>query len=127
MREGSNRTVGWKLGAVASAGGLSGTLTLSGPDTTALAVRTIELSDSGLTFEIGPYRDPEANTEVITRFEGRLSGDSLSGTFVMLPTKGGGVVPDMSVEQWHNAVSRPNPGSEPIRGSFVAVRKAPGP
>lgn len=120
---GSEGGATWRLALAAAAGKATGVLSFAGPDTSALAVRTIELSDSGIVFEIGPYRDPQPNAEVITRFEGRVSGDSLAGTFVMLPTKGGGVVPDMSVEQWHNAVARPAPGSEPIRGKFTAVRR----
>lgn len=125
--EGSSSGATWKFAAAATGGALTGTLAYAGPDSTPIPVRTVVLSDTAIVFEIGPYRDPVPNTEVITRFEGRVSGDSLAGTFVMLPTKGGGVVPDMSVEQWHNAVSRPNPGSEPIRGTFAAVRRPPGP
>jgi hypothetical protein len=108
-------------------GALSGMLAFTGLSTPPVAVRTIELTDSTIVFEIGPYQSPTANTEVITRSEGHLAGDSLWGNFVMLPTAGGGVVPDMSTAQWKNAETAPNPGSEPIRGTFATKRKAAAP
>lgn len=102
---------------------LSGTLTFTGLGTPAIVVRTIELSDSTIVFEIGPYQGPGATTEAITRFEGRLTGDSLWGSYVTLPTVGGGIVPDMTTAQWKNAETHPAPGSEPMRGTFAAARK----
>ena len=107
-----------------SQGTLSGTVAFTGLGTPAIPVRTIAVSESTLVIEFGPYQSPTANTEVITRSEGRLAGDSLVGTYVALPTAGGGVVPDMSVAQWNNAETHPAPGSEPIRGTITA-RKRP--
>jgi hypothetical protein len=106
-----------------SQGTLAGTLTFTGLGTPAIPVRPIAVSESTLVIEFGPYQSPTANVEVITRSEGRLAGDSLVGTYVALPTAGGGVVPDMSVAQWSNAETHPAPGSEPIRGTFAAARK----
>jgi hypothetical protein len=105
-------------------GTLSGMLAFTGLSTPPIAMRTIELTDSTIVFEIGPYQSPTANTEVITRSEGHLAGDSLWGNYVMLPTAGGGVVPDMSTAQWKNAEMQPAPGNEPIRGTFATRRKA---
>jgi len=128
VQTGMDSGVTWTSQITATdAGTVSGTLAFTGLGMPPVEVRTIELSDSMIVFEMGPYESPTAKAEVITRSEGRVSGDSLWGTFVMLPTRGGGVVPDMSVAQWNNAVMRPNPGSEPIRGTFVATRKPPAP
>jgi len=128
VQAGSDSGVTWTSQLTATAAGaVAGTLAFTGLGTPPIDVRTIELSDSIIVFEIGPYQSPTAKAQVITRSEGQVSGDSLRGTFVMLPTQGGGVVPDMSVAQWHNAETRPNPGSEPIRGTFVATRKPPAP
>lgn len=107
-----------------SQGTLSGTLAFTGTGMPAIPVRPVAVSESTLVIEFGPYQSPTANAEVITRSEGRLVGDSLVGTYVALPTAGGGVVPDMSVAQWSNAETHPAPGSEPIRGTYTA-RKRP--
>lgn len=108
-------------------GTLSGSLTFSGLGAPALALRPVEMSDSTIVFEIGPYQVPGTTTEAITRFEGRLAGDSLWGSYVTLPTVGGGVVPDMSTAQWKNAETHPAPGSEPMRGTFAVGRKRAAP
>ena len=128
VQAGSDSGVTWTSQMTATATGtVTGTLAFTGLATPPIEMRTIELSDSIIVFEMGPYESPTAKAQVITRSEGRVSGDSLWGIFVMLPTEGGAVVPDMSVAQWHNAETRPNPGSEPIRGTFVATRKPPAP
>ena len=113
--------------AAGAEGTLSGTLTFAGPGAAAIVLRPEEMSDSTIVFEIGPYQVPNTNTEAITRFEGRLAGDSLSGSYVTLPTVGGGVVPDMSTAQWKNAETHPAPGSEPLRGTFAAGRRRAAP
>ncbi len=123
VRTGSDSGVAWTLQMTAAQGTVSGTLAFTGTAVPPVDVRTIELSDSAIVFEMGPYQSPSAKVQVITRSTGHVSGDSLSGTFVMLPTAGGGVVPDMTVAQWRNAEMQPKPGSEPIRGTFVATRK----
>jgi hypothetical protein len=124
MVTGSDSGVTWTSQMTATASGsLSGTLTFEGTSTPPVDVRTIELSDSIVVLEMGPYDSPTTKDQVITRSTGRVSGDSLVGTFVILPTKGGAVVPNMTVEQWHNAEMAPKPGSEPIRGTFVATRQ----
>jgi hypothetical protein len=123
FRTGSDTFISWTSQMTAGPQGtLSGSLQFTGLQTPPIEMRTIELGDSTITFEIGPYQSPTANAEVITRSEGHLSGDSLWGEFVMLPTQGGGVVPNMTVAQWKNAEMHPNPGSEPIRGTFSAKR-----
>jgi hypothetical protein len=108
-------------------GTVSGTIVFAGLESAAIALRTVEVSDSTIVFEIGPYQVPGTNTEAITRFEGRLAGDSLWGSYVTLPTVGGGVVPDMSTAQWKNAETHPAPGSEPMRGTFAVGRKRAAP
>jgi len=104
-------------------GALSGTLSFTGLSAPAIPVRTIELTDSTIVFEIGPYQSPTAKTEVITRSEGHLAGDSLWGTYDMLPTASGQVAPDMSTAKWKNLVMHPIHGSEPISGTFATKRK----
>lgn len=104
-------------------GTLSGALTFTGPGASPIPIRTIAVSESTIVFEIGPYQSPDAKAEAITRSEGRLKGDSLVGSYVTLPTAGGGVVPDMSTAQWTNAETHPAPGSEPVRGTFAAARR----
>lgn len=123
-RSASDTGIAFAVHLNADTGGtLSGTLQFTGLGTPPIPLRTIEVSESTFVFEIGPYQSPTANAEVITRSEGHLAGDSLVGSYVMLPTAGGGVVPDMSVAQWKNAETHPAPGSEPIRGTFTAARK----
>lgn len=124
VRDGSDSGASFTMQMTASAEGvLSGTLAFTGVSTPPIVVRTMELTDSMIVFEIGPYESPTVHKEVITRSEGRLAGDSLWGVYVALPTVGGGVVPDMSTAQWKNAETQPAPGSEPIRGTFAAKRK----
>ncbi|HWP36012.1 MAG TPA: hypothetical protein VNL18_00520 [Gemmatimonadales bacterium] len=128
FRAGSDSGISWTSQMAATAEGtVTGTLTFSGMEAAPIELRTIELSDSMIVFEMGPYESPTARAEVITRSTGRVVGDSLWGTFEMLPTAGGGVAPDMSVAQWSNAVVNPKPGSEPIRGTFAAKRRSGAP
>ena len=108
-------------------GTLAGTLTFAGLGTSPIPMRTIAVSESTIVFEIGPYQGPAAKAEAITRYEGHLKGDSLAGSYVTLPTAGGGVVPDMSTAQWTNAETHPAPGSEPVRGTFAAARRRSSP
>lgn len=124
VRSGSDSGVDFTMQMTAGAeGALSGTLAFTGLSTPPIAMRTIELTDSTIVFEIGPYQSPSAHKEVITRSEGHMAGDSLWGAYVMLPT-GAGVAPDMTTAQWKNAETQPAPGSEPIRGTFASKRKA---
>lgn len=121
--EGADSGVAWVLDmSVTAEGTLSGTLTFSGSETP-VAVRPVEVTDSAVVLELGPYESPTVGAMVVTRSSGRVSGDSLWGNFEMLPAGEGGVVPDMSVAQWHNAVTNPAPGSEPILGTFTAKRR----
>lgn len=124
VRDSGGAAAAFTIQMTASAeGALSGSLTFTGTTAPPVPVRTEEVSDSVIVFEIGPYMSPTAGKEVITRSTGRVSGDSLWGTYEMLPTAGGGVVPDMSAAQWSNAALHPAPGSEPIRGTFTATRR----
>ena len=55
----------------------------------AVAVTYLQLTDSSSVQELGPYYSPTAKTEVMTRVEAHVRGDSSWGTYEMTPTKGG--------------------------------------
>jgi hypothetical protein len=106
-----------------TAGRVSGSLTFSGTTRPPVPIRILELTDSTVLQDLGPYVSPTANTEVVTRTTGHIAGDSLWGTLVMLPTQGGKVTPGLSAAEWGNYEMHPTKGAEPIRGTFVAKRK----
>jgi hypothetical protein len=105
-----------------TAGKLSGSLTFTGATNPPVPVRILELTDSTVLQDLGPYMSPTANAEVVTRTTGRIAGDSLWGTLVMLPTQGG-VTAGLSAAEWSNYETHPKKGAEPIRGTFAAKRK----
>src|SRR5439155_26481906 len=55
-------------------------------------VRARQVSDTVLVNEMGPYQSPTAHRRVRTTTTGRLYGDSLNGTFQMLPADGGNAI-----------------------------------
>ena len=63
VRSGSDSGIPFSMQMTASAeGALSGTLSFTGLSTPPVALRTIELTDSTILFEIGPYQSPTAKT-----------------------------------------------------------------
>lgn len=108
--------------SIGTDGKLSGSLTFTGTNLPPVPIQTLELTDSTVLQDAGPYTSPTAKTEVVTREQGHIAGDSLWGTFVMLPTKGG-VTAGLSAAQWNNYEVHPTKGAEPVRGTFVAKRK----
>lgn len=89
-RSDSDTGVAWtNVVTVGADGKPTGSLTFKGSNMAPVTARTIEMTDSTLVTELGPYTSPTAKTEVTTRTDGRVAGDSLWGTFEMTPTKGG--------------------------------------
>lgn len=89
-RSESDTGVAWtNVVTVGADGNPVGSLTFKGSDMAPVSARTIEITDSTLVTELGPYTSPTAKAEVTTRTEGRVRGDSLWGTFEMTPTKDG--------------------------------------
>ncbi len=80
------------IAAVASDGTLRGTLLFRDVAAPPIPVRARQVSDTGLVDEIGPYRSPTANRDVVTTTTGKLRGDSLNGTFEMRPPGGGTLI-----------------------------------
>ncbi|MGH7511442.1 MAG: hypothetical protein ACREOQ_00825 [Gemmatimonadales bacterium] len=67
-------------------GGLTGQIAFRSGEK--YAVKLVSLSDSSLVYESERHRSPTLRTEVVTRTEARLSGDSLSGTYEARATAG---------------------------------------
>ncbi len=86
--------------SVGADGALIGSLTYTGTNRPATAVRTADLTDSSVTWEIGPFYSPAVGAEVNSRASARYSGDSIWGTFEARPVAGG----------------------EPVRGTFRGKR-----
>ena len=115
--------VAWAITmALDTAGKISGSLTFTGTTRPPVPVQILELTDSTVVQDLGPYTSPTANVEVVTRTTGHIAGDSLWGTLVMLPTQGG-VTAGLSTAEWNNYETHPKKGAEPIRGTFAAKRK----
>ncbi len=70
-------------------GKLTGSLTYPGANLPPVAVRVIEVTDSTVVQDLGPYHSVTLNADVITRAEGHIKGDSVWGTFEARPTGGG--------------------------------------
>ena len=68
-------------------GGLTGKIAFRGGEK--YDVKVVSTSDSTVVYESQPHRSPTLATEVVTRTEARLSGDSLSGTYEARATGGG--------------------------------------
>src|SRR5262245_40994232 len=52
-------------------------------------VTVVSTSDSTVTYESAPHRSPTLKTEVVTRTEAHLSGDSITGTYEARAQEGG--------------------------------------
>lgn len=102
FRSAADTGVPWTVTlTVGTDGQLSGSLTFAG-GSASVPIRVVEVTDSTIVQELGPYVSRTANAEVMTRSEGKLVEDSLVGIFEMRPTAGG----------------------EPIRGTYGAHRAA---
>lgn len=64
-------------------------------------VKVVSTTDTMIVYESAPHRSPTLKTQVVTRTQARMVGDSLIGTYVARATKGGKV----------------------LKGRFTAVRK----
>ncbi len=54
-----------------------------------LSIAFVRAADGGLSGRLTPYRDPDCDCLLITRFQGRLRGDVIEGTFTSTPAEGG--------------------------------------
>jgi hypothetical protein len=63
-------------------------------------VKVVSTGDSTFVYQSDPHRSPTLNTQVVTRTEARMVGDTLTGTYVARATQGG----------------------KTLRGRFTAVR-----
>jgi hypothetical protein len=68
------------------AGGLAGQIAFRPGEK--YSVKVVSMSDSTLAYESEPHRSPTLKTDVVTRTEARLSGDSLTGTYEARATAG---------------------------------------
>ena len=53
-----------------------------------LSIAFVRAAGGGVSGRLIPYRDPECDCLVITRFEGRLQGDTIEGTFTRRHVEG---------------------------------------
>ena len=56
-----------------------------------LSIAFVRAVGGGVHGRIAPYRDPDCGCELETRFEGRIRGDVIEGTFSSRPVDGGAV------------------------------------
>ena len=54
-----------------------------------LSIAFVRAAGGGVSGRLAPYRDPECDCLLITRFEGRLGGDVIEGTFSSTWADGG--------------------------------------
>jgi hypothetical protein len=54
-----------------------------------LSIAFVRATDGGLSGRLTPYRDPDCDCLLITRFQGRFRGDVIEGTFTSTPAGGG--------------------------------------
>jgi hypothetical protein len=54
-----------------------------------LSISFVRATDGGLSGRLTPYRDPDCDCLLITRFQGRFRGDLIEGTFTSTPADGG--------------------------------------
>jgi hypothetical protein len=54
-----------------------------------LSIRFVQVGGGIVRGALDPYEDPECRCQVTTVFEGRLSGDTIEGTFWTRPEQGG--------------------------------------
>lgn len=56
-----------------------------------LSIAFVRATDGSLSGRLTPYRDPECDCMLLTRFQGRIRGDVIEGTFTSERTEGGGL------------------------------------
>ena len=56
-----------------------------------VSIAFVRAADGMLTGRLAPYRDPDCDCVLITRFQGRLQGDAIEGSFSSTPESGGAV------------------------------------
>jgi hypothetical protein len=56
-----------------------------------LTIRFVTVENGEITGELDPYRDPECDCRALTRFQGRLRGNVIEGTFTTSTTRAGGL------------------------------------
>ncbi len=54
-----------------------------------LSIAFVRAADGGISGRLAPYRDPDCDCVLITRFAGRLHGDTIEGMFTSAPEGGG--------------------------------------
>jgi hypothetical protein len=54
-----------------------------------LSIAFIRADGGGVHGRLAPYRDPDCGCELDTRFEGRIHGDVMEGTYTSRPVDGG--------------------------------------
>lgn len=54
-----------------------------------LSIAFVRAQDGGLSGSLNLYRDPDCDCLLITRFQGRIRGDVIEGTFTSMPAEGG--------------------------------------
>lgn len=54
-----------------------------------LTIAFVRATDGGLSGRLTPYRDPECDCVLDTRFQGRIRGDVIEGTYTSTPAAGG--------------------------------------
>lgn len=55
-----------------------------------LSIAFVRAAGGGVSGRLTPYRDPECDCVLITRFEGRIQGDVIEGTFLSTRAQGDG-------------------------------------
>ena len=70
---------------------------------TELTIRFVRISGGRVTGSLTPYADPSTGEPLFTAFEGRMAGDTISGTYTTRPGSG----PDTPTGQWRVVLSRP--------------------
>jgi len=54
-----------------------------------LTIAFVRATDGGLEGRLAPYRDPSCDCVLDTRFQGRIHGDVIEGTYISQPRGGG--------------------------------------
>jgi hypothetical protein len=58
------------------------------PTPEVLSIAFVRAENGGVTGELKPYRDPECDCQLTTRFEGRIKGDVIEGTYSSVRVSG---------------------------------------
>ena len=72
-----------------------------------LTIHLVRISGNQVSGSLEPYADPETGERLVTTFAGRMSGDTIAGTFTTTP----GPAPEGSTGRWHvirDTAARPN-------------------